>query len=421
MSAISPDDMTEKHLPATPPPAPKTAAFDILPDYGHPQSHLVQPGPARYGLASFSAFGHNNGMDLLNSGPPSSVSKGSTVLPPPSVHQPGMVRSLPIGMDTTGQIAPPGVKPRVTATLWKDEGSLCFQVEARGICVARREDNHMINGTGLLKVAGMMKDRRDGILKSEGFRHVVKMGPMHLRGVWIPFERALDLANKEQITEEMYPLFVHNIGALLYHPTNQMRTNQAIAAVERRLETPSTSKPQTSNSGPALLDPKLEPHHNMTLPYPQRSSVTPPPRGRSQIQRVQYLPTPPTSGGSVSSIKTYDKQKKRMSKMDDQYMELLSMDPGLDNVGLTPTLPPGPVVNDQDKKISPNQARFRTPSPRREHSNKSATARSISERSTKRRSPTAIREVELEEGHLPSDEKKRVLFQSPKTPQFDII
>lgn len=41
--------------------------------------------------------------------------------------------------DTTGQIAPPGMKPRVTATLWEDEGSLCFQVEAKGICVARRE------------------------------------------------------------------------------------------------------------------------------------------------------------------------------------------------------------------------------------------------------------------------------------------
>jgi enhanced filamentous growth protein 1 len=41
--------------------------------------------------------------------------------------------------DTTGQVAPPGMKPRVTATLWEDEGSLCFQVEAEGVCVARRE------------------------------------------------------------------------------------------------------------------------------------------------------------------------------------------------------------------------------------------------------------------------------------------
>ena len=41
--------------------------------------------------------------------------------------------------DTTGQLAPAGMKPRVTATLWEDEGSLCFQVEAKGVCVARRE------------------------------------------------------------------------------------------------------------------------------------------------------------------------------------------------------------------------------------------------------------------------------------------
>lgn len=86
--------------------------------------------------------------------------------------------------DTTGQIAPQGMKPRVTATLWEDEGSLCFQVEANGVCVARREDNHMINGTKLLNVAGMTRGRRDGILKSEKTRHVVKIGPMHLKGVW---------------------------------------------------------------------------------------------------------------------------------------------------------------------------------------------------------------------------------------------
>lgn len=103
--------------------------------------------------------------------------------------------------DHTGQVAPPGMKPRVTATLWEDEGSLCFQVEAKGVCVARREgtlhslslvkttlilspDNHMINGTKLLNVAGMTRGRRDGILKSEKTRHVVKIGPMHLKGVW---------------------------------------------------------------------------------------------------------------------------------------------------------------------------------------------------------------------------------------------
>jgi len=41
--------------------------------------------------------------------------------------------------DTTGQSAPTGMKPRVTATLWEDEGCMCFQVEAKGVCVARRD------------------------------------------------------------------------------------------------------------------------------------------------------------------------------------------------------------------------------------------------------------------------------------------
>ena len=49
------------------------------------------------------------------------------------------------------------------------------------MCLA---DNHMINGTKLLNVAGMTRGRRDGILKSEKTRHVVKIGPMHLKGVW---------------------------------------------------------------------------------------------------------------------------------------------------------------------------------------------------------------------------------------------
>ncbi|QVM13765.1 hypothetical protein D8B26_008396 [Coccidioides posadasii str. Silveira] len=80
----------------------------------------------------------------------------------------------------------------------------------------------------------MTRGRRDGILKSEKVRHVVKIGPMHLKGVWIPFERALEFANKEKITDLLYPLFVHNIGGLLYHPSNQTRPNSIVAATERR-------------------------------------------------------------------------------------------------------------------------------------------------------------------------------------------
>lgn len=52
------------------------------------------------------------------------------------------------------------------------------------LTVRLHTDNHMINGTKLLNVAGMTRGRRDGILKSEKMRHVVKIGPMHLKGVW---------------------------------------------------------------------------------------------------------------------------------------------------------------------------------------------------------------------------------------------
>jgi protein SOK2 len=58
------------------------------------------------------------------------LGQGGYPPPPPQQEMPP---------DTSGQIAPPGSKPRVTATLWEDEGTLCFQVDVKGTCVARRE------------------------------------------------------------------------------------------------------------------------------------------------------------------------------------------------------------------------------------------------------------------------------------------
>ena len=61
----------------------------------------------------------------------------TTAAPPGVAGSQGYAPSHTV--DTTGQMAPPGMKPKVTATLWEDEGSLCFEVEAKGVCVARRE------------------------------------------------------------------------------------------------------------------------------------------------------------------------------------------------------------------------------------------------------------------------------------------
>jgi protein SOK2 len=119
----------------------------------------------------------------------------------------------------------------------------------------------------------------------------------------IPFERALDFANKEKITELLYPLFVHNIGALLYHPTNQTRTNAVMAAAERRKQEQNQLR---NTQAPAGL-PSLHQHHHHSmnnsisgpLPGPQHSLAPHPSVGRPGIDRAHTFPTPPTSASSV--------------------------------------------------------------------------------------------------------------------------
>ncbi|KAH0538466.1 hypothetical protein FGG08_004915 [Glutinoglossum americanum] len=335
-------DFHQSHISGGQPQAPQTVTSGGLSHYPA-QPPLLQPGPGTYSPAqgSFGQYGYANGASspqsaghpasapmmgagvqaqllplpgqqglIPNSGALTHIVSSSAMAPNPQAASgpggvPGGQGFANPSFDTTGQIAPPGMKPRVTATLWEDEGSLCFQVEAKGVCVARREDNHMINGTKLLNVAGMTRGRRDGILKSEKMRHVVKIGPMHLKGVWIPFERALDFANKEKITELLYPLFVHNIGALLYHPTNQHRTNAVLhAAQERRRQESQQHQMRTSQPS---QPPSLHHHHSMHNAHLPAHSIAPHPQsGRPVPDRANTFPTPPTSASSIMGMGSQD-------------------------------------------------------------------------------------------------------------------
>jgi protein SOK2 len=149
----------------------------------------------------------------------------------PYKHQPQVSSASNVGLASTNPraaipVQQPGLldpnqlpqRPKLTTTFWEDEGTVCYQVESRGISVSRREDTNFINGTKLLNVAGMTRGRRDGILKSEKVRYVVKIGAMNLKGVWIPFERALELARNEGIVDVLYPLFVKDIKELYQGP-----------------------------------------------------------------------------------------------------------------------------------------------------------------------------------------------------------
>ncbi|KAG5955320.1 hypothetical protein E4U57_003554 [Claviceps arundinis] len=304
----------------------------------HQPSQLMHHAPATYSSNPYGHYHYGTGLASPQTAQPvpsQMTGPSPTVLPLPGVPagQPPMPGQYN-GYDTTGQHPPPGMKPRVTATLWEDEGSLCFQVEARGICVARREDNHMINGTKLLNVAGMTRGRRDGILKSEKVRHVVKIGPMHLKGVWIPFERALDFANKEKITDLLYPLFVHHIGALLCHPTNQTRTSQVMAAAERRKQEQAQLR-----HGHGLPSIHHQSHHPMALPASQSlSSHNMGPR--PTLDRAHTFSAPPTGApGVMSSIGSSDTFTWQGQGMSGTSTTPLTVDHGLTNASSMPSTP----------------------------------------------------------------------------------
>ncbi|KAJ5218344.1 uncharacterized protein N7498_000443, partial [Penicillium cinerascens] len=313
MNQAQPYMDVHSHMSSAQPYASHGATAGAMSHYHyHQQPPVLQPASS-YGPASYPQYGYPNGVTSPPTGhPPPASSMGGQMnpqlLPLPVSNQPiaapgyGNNTGAPLQgyvYDPTGQVAPPGAKPRVTATLWEDEGSLCYQVEAKGVCVARREDNHMINGTKLLNVAGMTRGRRDGILKSEKLRHVVKIGPMHLKGVWIPFERALEFANKEKITDLLYPLFVHNIGGLLYHPANQTRTNMVVQeSQQRRLEGP----PPGAQRTPTAPQSSGLHHHAMQTPMSSHMSQPSSMGPRPGIDRANTFPTPPASASSLMGV-----------------------------------------------------------------------------------------------------------------------
>lgn len=208
----------------------------------------------------------------------------------------------------------------------------------------------------------MTRGRRDGILKSEKVRNVVKIGPMHLKGVWygfrtfplkaltdccrIPFERALEFANREKITDLLYPLFVHNIGGLLYDPQNTNRTNATVNAAERRRIETGPPRPPHMSQPPSL------PHHN-TMANPVGANVAQNQHsaaGRPSLDRAHTFPTPPTSASSVmgagNSGSSYGDWSGQSMAGQIGSSQPLSIDTGLSNAArsmpTTPaTTPPG--------------------------------------------------------------------------------
>lgn len=160
------------------------------------------------------------------------ISKSSSIIASPSSSTSSISdkrRNLRSSM-TSMDHHPEASKPKIATTFWEDENTTCYQVEARGILVSRREDSNFINGTKLLNVIGMTRGKRDGILKSEKKKKVIKVGSMNLKGVWIPFERAAEIARNEGVDNEelLGPLFVKDIATYFKTKGYKLKSDSSV-------------------------------------------------------------------------------------------------------------------------------------------------------------------------------------------------
>lgn len=155
---------------------------------------------------------------------------------------------------------PKAVKPKIATTFWEEKNTTCYQVELRGVMVSRRQDNNQINGTKLLNTTGMSRGKRDGILKNEKQRNgeVVKSGSMNLKGIWIPFERAHEIARNEGVDRLLYPLFVKDLKSFYDKKGEQLRCEDSEDEVANVDHTLPLSSPSDNTSG-SIEDPS-DPH-----------------------------------------------------------------------------------------------------------------------------------------------------------------
>ncbi|KAG0737766.1 hypothetical protein G6F57_009865 [Rhizopus arrhizus] len=109
-------------------------------------------------------------------------------------------------------------RPTLNVVDWENEKTACYQVEVKGICVSRRQDNDMVNCTKLLNLANLSRTRREAILNNEEYRVVNRVGSMALKGVWLPFDKAKYLAETYGLTDILYPLLA-NDPSTFYHPS----------------------------------------------------------------------------------------------------------------------------------------------------------------------------------------------------------
>ncbi|GAA6064098.1 hypothetical protein JCM10212_004169 [Sporobolomyces blumeae] len=85
-----------------------------------------------------------------------------------------------------------------------------YEMMVRGIGVMRRQEDSWLNATQILKVAGVDKGKRTKFLEkdiAQGVHEKIQGGYGRYQGTWIPFERAVELANAFNVAHLLAPLF----------------------------------------------------------------------------------------------------------------------------------------------------------------------------------------------------------------------
>ncbi|KAL8291642.1 hypothetical protein RQP46_001900 [Phenoliferia psychrophenolica] len=125
--------------------------------------------------------------------------------------------------------------PRVWIQLWEDEETFCFQVCRSGHIISRRVDNDYVNCTKLINLAGFTRGKRDLILKREKTKHIVRVGNMQLKGVWLPLAAARAIATTYSLLSQLSPLFDDDIGEQIFAPDSITRTACLVDATRTEL------------------------------------------------------------------------------------------------------------------------------------------------------------------------------------------
>ncbi|KAG9246988.1 hypothetical protein BJ878DRAFT_238873 [Calycina marina] len=130
--------------------APQPYGIQSPPQQAHPHSQSQYPRNPSYGNgyeyrpAAETHYTHQPAANLLSMSSPTGVAPQGYASPSQST---GMSMAAHGGaqrqMDTTGQLPPLGMRSRLTTSVFEEEGSLCFQVDVDGICVARREGPYL--------------------------------------------------------------------------------------------------------------------------------------------------------------------------------------------------------------------------------------------------------------------------------------